>query len=503
MKDTEYIRDFSQGISDDVRLKSGYAFTKHFNTTVTPNVLTPYPSTSANETAASGGASLKENLITRFQYVGGKLWGLGIKTGGTLSKIWKQVDAHNGTGWDVDYTLEDSTDNTVANFPMFTTYDDYVYGYGGQYIWRAGDLTGTPTFTSRYKGALSAVIVSACDGYVHPTDNVLYGGYNNIVWKINGATFTDSALTLGTNYQITSLCRYGNYLAISVIDKNDSYSSKVILWDRDSTLADVDKIIDFGSNGLMVLDTINETLVGVAKMSPTSFGGENQTGLIIKVFNGIEFITIKEVPATGNFNLQKTKQVKNNILYFSVDTFTTSEGTLNGIWAVRRNGNTYSVNLEIIEPDVAVDGGIQSFYNVGDYWWISHSDDGSIQKTVAGANSYLGTFTYQSNIFSLGDPSITKKLIGVTVTTKPLPSGASYTLKYRINEESSYTTIFTESTDNSISHSSINIESAGTILPQFKEIQFQLTGTGKTEITGIDFTYEIIDNLSYQKWKSK
>ena len=88
--------------------------------------------------------------------------------------------------------------------------------------------------------------------------------------------------------------------------------------------------------------------------------------------------------------------------------------------------------------------------------------------------------------------------IGVTVTNVALPSGTTITCAYRKDEETSYTTIFTNTTANSISKSAINITSSGANLPEFKEIQFRVSVTGGNgEITGIKFKFEVIEKDLY------
>ena len=77
--------------------------------------------------------------------------------------------------------------------------------------------------------------------------------------------------------------------------------------------------------------------------------------------------------------------------------------------------------------------------------------------------------------------------------TAPMASGATLVLKYRKDEETSWTQIYSDGTDNSISHSAINIESSGDNLPEYKEIQFRIESTGGAEITGLKFKSEEID----------
>ncbi len=71
-----------------------------------------------------------------------------------------------------------------------------------------------------------------------------------------------------------------------------------------------------------------------------------------------------------------------------------------------------------------------------------------------------------------------------SVYTAPVPSGGSVTAKYRIDNETSYTTIGTLSTLGAVSRDFISIEATDTPFPAFKEIQFRLESTGGTEVTG-------------------
>jgi len=78
-----------------------------------------------------------------------------------------------------------------------------------------------------------------------------------------------------------------------------------------------------------------------------------------------------------------------------------------------------------------------------------------------------------------------------------LPTAGQVVMKYRVNNETSYTTIFTDTTDNDITHSAVNIESSGATLPQFRELQLRVESTGNAEITGISLKWEEIDSKLY------
>jgi len=138
--------------------------------------------------------------------------------------------------------------------------------------------------------------------------------------------------------------------------------------------------------------------------------------------------------------------------------------------------------MDFVEEEAS---SIEGIYRIGNYWFIAHSNDGSINRT-ANSTSYTHTSAYQSQRFIFGDPSITKKLVGVVVTSAPQPSAGQVVVKYRKDEETAWTTIFTSTTDNAIFHGSLT-DANGKTLPQFREIQFRIESTGGTEITSLKF----------------
>ena len=109
--------------------------------------------------------------------------------------------------------------------------------------------------------------------------------------------------------------------------------------------------------------------------------------------------------------------------------------------------------------------------------------------------SSTNTYTAQAGVietvkYNDGDSSLVKQLKSVSVQTGALPTAGQVILKYRKDEDTAWTVIFTNTTDNSISYESSNIESDGTNLPQFKEIAFRLECLGNVELTGYRVRYE-------------
>ena len=164
------------------------------------------------------------------------------------------------------------------------------------------------------------------------------------------------------------------------------------------------------------------------------------------------------------------------------------------IWCVAKNVNgQYAVTMDKIEEASNTANGIQGFGNAGNYWFIAHSADGSITKTDNAA-TYTETSIYESQ--KLLNSKDLKELNNVFATFSYLPAAGQVVMKYRKDEETSWTIIFTETTNSAVHHEAINIESSGANFPPFREIQFRLESTGGAEITGFGLNYTELQGLT-------
>jgi hypothetical protein len=206
------INTFAGGISDDVRKSSASEFTisQHFDIFSYPNRLVPYRSLEADTETSVSETDLKQYFIRDFLYASesAKLYGLG-QTGAGNTKIVFKADAISGL-----WTLPSSSegDSAVKN-GCFVEYKDYLWGFqGNNKIFRWGLLSGTPSITNSV-ATVGSTITSVANGVI-ASDANLYLAYNNVVVRVNTSlTVTDSAKTVPSNYKITSLANFGNYLA--------------------------------------------------------------------------------------------------------------------------------------------------------------------------------------------------------------------------------------------------------------------------------------------------
>ena len=114
-----------------------------------------------------------------------------------------------------------------------------------------------------------------------------------------------------------------------------------------------------------------------------------------------------------------------------------------------------------------------------------------MNKTDDAAN-YTFTSIYETELF--GDGKQTYKLLSATVMTDFLPTAGQVVLKYKKDEETSFTTIFTNTTDNSQRRTAINIESSGATLPTYRRLRLRVESTGNAVITGIRLVSEAIED---------
>ena len=481
------VNQFFGGIEDDIRKVSltGFAMSKHFDIFSNPQRLTPYRSLEADTETSISATDLKQYFVRDFIYASAstKLYGLG-QTGAGFTKIVQKADATTGL-WT---TPASSEGNGAVKNGCFFEYKDYAWGFQGtNQIFKWGLLSGTPSITNSVS-TVASTITSVANGVIAADGNA-YMAYNNVVVRIatDASTITDSAKTVPTNFKITSLANYGSYLAIGCSPK-DSFNgqSKVFLWNLSSDL--FAETIDWGEGDLRVLEPIEGLLVGISDRYLNNATGAGRGSLIIQGYSGGSAQVLKEVytQALVGKTIPTSKVVKNNRLFFAAKIMTNSAGSEyhEGIWSFgRKNINyPYALTLDIVGESIDTDG-IQAFGTAANYFFIAHSGDGSILKTNDSA-TYTYTSIYETQIYSYDDPTITKKLEQFTIYTAPILTGGSITVKYKVDAETSFTTIGTLSTVGALARNFINIESTGANFKTFKECQFRLESTGGAEITG-------------------
>ena len=486
------IKNFFGGISDSARRPSASEFqiSKHFDIHTDPSKLTPYRDLAADTTTSVSATDLKQYFVRDFVYASAstKLYGLG-QTGAGLTKILQKADATSGL-WTTPATSEG---NGAVKNGCFFEHANYLWGFQGTTsIFKWGLLSGSPSITNAV-ATVGATITSVANGVIAPATGEAYLAYNNVIVRISqdGATVTDSAKTVPTNLKITSLANFGSFLAIGCAPK-DSYNgtSKVYLWNLSSNL--FAETIEWGEGELRILENVDGILVGVSDVYLNNSVGAGRGSMIIKTYQGGAALPVKEIltKALTGKTIPLSKAVINGRLFFSAKIMTNTAGTTynEGIWSFgRKNANyPYSLTLDVIEETVTTSG-IQGFGSAANFFFIAHSNDGSVSKTSA-TETYTFDSIYESQVFDFGDSTVSKQIKLLTIYTDRITSGQSATLKFRVDGDTAWTTVGTISTVGVVSRDFYNIESSGADLPTFKEVEVRLESTGGAKITGFKIT---------------
>lgn len=491
----QQVSDFSGGISDDSRKASlnEFQITKHFDIFSNPKRLTPYHSLEIDTNDGLSSTGMKSYIVKDFVYASSsaKLYGLGRTAGGSTKIVYK-ADATTGN-WTLPATSEG---NGAVQNGCLVEYKDYLWGFQGTtQVFRWGLLSGTPAITNS-QGTVGT-ITSVAQGVIAKDDN-LYLPYNNkIVRVVAGGTVSDAVLTLPTNFKITSIANYGNYLAIACAPISTfNGTSKVFLWNL--TSVDVQEAIDWGEGALSVLDSIEGLLVGVTDRYLNNSAGAGRGSMIVQVYSGGSPQVVKEVftQALTGKTMPISKAVLNNRVFWTAKIMTNSAGTTynEGIWSFGRKNANYAqaLALDIIDENVNTSG-IQAFGTAANFFFISHSADGSIDKTDDTV-AYNFTSVYESQVLDFGDVDSDKRLESIKVSFRKLAAGETVTVKYRIDGATSWTTIGTYNTVGDVSHTFVSIEATDTPFASGKEYEFRIESTGGAEITGWKVRATILDN---------
>jgi len=483
-------------ISDDSRLQQNglLTYVKNFDAYTSSRTLTPI-----NGTEAEGGSI--------------SVYGIGAVAPVTASNGTEYLMAigHPSGNTRVQF-LEKSGDFITSNFTTSTSGAGTVNGvitahiasyFGKSYVYR--EDTGVAKIAS-YDRATNTLVetVGTIGGssaslypppFVHPKNKKIFFASGNTIASYDNSSFTGTAFTLQSNLVVTSFCDYGDLLAIAAVTKGSNPRSYLILWDMASTT--VISTYDAGDGALKVLDNAFGPLIGISSPSLNGSGTSfEQTGRIVfREFNGSRMNVIKEVvsESTTAQLLNVKGRVRSSIVFCaSVKANGTTQEPM--LWVCGKDANgLYVLPERTANNDIAASS-IDTFSIIGSFAWIAYNGDGSLSRSEDSSTTFDCTAIYESQRFN-GDSSVKKKqLWSVGVGFAPLPTAGQVVLKYRVDSDTSWTTIFTETTDNAISREA-TLDASGNNLPSsYKEIQFRIESTGGASITELRFKWDYIDN---------
>ena len=286
----------------------------------------------------------------------------------------------------------------------------------------------------------------------------------------------------------------------------------VYLWDRDASTTLLAEKIDWGAESLEMIEEMDGAIVGLSVFANTSTEAHVLSPkLVFKAYTGVvdRARRVLELPLTSAIingsdihdantpaGVAVDKQKINNRVLFILSAELLGN-RVDAIWAIhRRNDGSFGVSIDrLINNDTGLTSGKpKGFLQFGDYVTAGFNDNGTYKTTQTTTTYTNQTAKFETVIF--GKAQNRYKLRAVGVMTEPLASGESVSVGYKKDEETSFTSVLTHSTVNDLFKETMEIESDGTTLPKFRELEFQVTSTGGATITG--FWFQVVNEETGQ-----
>ena len=469
------LQSFYGGMADSIRERSGFKFevSKHFDIFSDPKRLIPYKTISANNSGLN-----VNNQVQNIMIVQNTSTSDAVILGKVSSTNKPKLFMNSGTdaAWEALTTGESA--NNETHFKMFIKFGGKYYGRGsvGTRIWSYNPSTNT--FTEDASGAtllLDNAKDTKCNAIVGKANGFLYFPTGNLLHYFDGSSWGTALITIPSDENIIGLANYGNYLAI-LTDK-----SYIYLWDFASTSAD--EIIELEDGSYSVLGSVGGILVAIGQ-KVTHAGSEIVAS---QWAGGTPEVFFRKILSSTVSIVQGIVRQRYGKLFFAVNDTTTGR-PYQGIWVVGRRKAGYPLAVTIAFDYLENGGTAANIVNFEvDYAKMYViTDDYLVHKLSASTYATTGPISYlQTTKYTASDEA---KPRAVAMNYEPLPADGSIKLYYRKDEETSWTQIFADTTDNSVSHSTDIIEGTTTYpLPDYAEIQFRIESLGGAMPTEFKF----------------
>lgn len=454
----------------------------HFDPSTLENQLTPFHASENGDTSAS------TNQIGAFCFANSLLYGLSFASG-LSQKLFSKSDNSTQT-WP----------GNPANMTITATYDGncFVDYKGKLFMSRAAQLDsydyGGASLVTNVDSASYAVINQ---GVVHPATGYLYLPIaTKVIYSTNGTSFSTAFTLPDTNYSIQGICVFGNSLAINAYNISIQ-KSVVLLWNLDTSVTTVSENIDFGSEKLIVLESLGGNLIGISQYQASNSAFSDR--MILRQYSGGAPVgeTFGELVFSGTtLVITKPRQRINHRIYFML-TGTYNGNAFQGVASIGTSGNQFTITLDrLANGDTGLTSGtMNGFILTSDYMYISYISSATygMSKTddqaTYTATSYVETLTNPG--CSPGDYALKKALQRFQCNFNTMSSGHQIVAKYRV-DGGSWKTIFTKtfsspSTDPSTYAS--NREGGAGHFDQGTHYEFRIEATGGAVPTGYEWSY--------------
>ena len=432
------INKWNEGMRNDPRAASGAYNCQNFDNFSFEHKLIPLRGT---EDTKGAGYHIQNFVYGSDDYV----WALGEQASNGRVKLFRQQlptgafaavnNGEGGAGVTVDYPQ------------LFIQYGDYIYGgKGNTGIWKFGNVTtGAYTFTD------TAVAIATTWGFrqglVFSKDGYLYIPYDNYVAQYNGSTWSNTFFTIPSTFVISSVCEYGNYIAVGAKSTIYGGKSRVFLFDISNPTTPYDNI-EWGYGDLEILESIGGTLVGLS----TTYDALNSfmPRLSMRYYDGASTVMFDEFVSRATTGggianqllLYGYKQKFADRLYFNVKIYR-DDVFYDGVMYIKKVGrNIVSSLVETPNNDTALALGDKQygFLVAGEYTYFAFDTD-NCRRTMDGTTP-TSVFYPESSIYdTVINPGMAKEhytrkksLYVVALKIEACPfSGGYVNLQYKVD----------------------------------------------------------------------
>ena len=470
------LNKFDGGIVNDPRnpRENVCRVVTNFDILTNPRKMTPYRDSESGHSAPTS-QQPRNYLVARRSASVNAIFALSRQTG--LDRVHIQMKFLttgaatdlDDNGWDTPGNNE-ASQSVVAN-DLFIYYrkTGLIYGaHSGTHIW-AFDPASVVAFADTH---FAVTYTNVAQGLVHSKDDILYVPIDNKIYKNDNGTWS-LALTLPTHFVVRSICEFGDNIGIGMAPLTGAVvgQSRVFIWDRDTSLTTLSETIPWEEGQLNILGVVDGFLIGISLSGNSTTRFNNR--IIVRYLAGNKSFGYRAEKlfeilssSTGTVALPLAKQFIEGRLHFMMRAYING-AQRDGVWSLGRNpeGGWVLAHERTPNNDTAIStGNLQTFFYVGDYLfqsYVNSAGDFAVSKTNDSL-SFTHISIYESKIFSGEkdgyDASYYKDLKEITVTTEYMPTAGQIILQARTDEATAWTTIFVNTTNNSISHSAINFE---------------------------------------------
>ncbi len=453
-----------------------------------------------NTTKDNGGYSTSFRSLRRVLEVNGIFYALGNDGSGDTG-IWKK----DGANW----TVQVITANYAIDYRdnAFFVYDaGYILFHNNEKIglYKVSDGTNNGDFLSLAGGLKGGTM----------WQGKAYGWNGQKIYKINVGDYSSTQtitemLEIPSDQTIVDFLDYGN-LAV-IVCTSTTNESLMYIWDgvTTTTFYDIVKIGRGTVSGGVNLDGIITVVI------------ESNGSVIIKQYDQVDLKTVytyRTKPAVSGKNPVNLTRIREYNGYMYILGITSRPDDVGGASyvgdpVVFRYGsktafvpNSFCIYkyFDYVQTDPAnlitdliLHEATTSVHTYGPsiFALVTEDNGGNIMvevneiQTNSAKNVDQEEGIIETGIYTL-DASILKALKSVNVQLSALPAAGKVVVKIKTDANSTWTTIATNTTDDTISNTSVNIESSGVNLPEFREIAFRIELSGGAEITRLIGKYE-------------